>query len=117
MVCRIVTMSNSSNQMIPGSRGASRLRPANVTAVPSAAFRGLARDPARLEWVMVVVAATLGLGGCAPVPVWKQERVSKPNMLFNDRGAFVYGPRINAQVEPGAADNGGATAAGCTACK
>jgi hypothetical protein len=38
-------------------------------------------------------------------------------MVFNDRGAFVYGPRLNAQIEPGSADNGGATAAGCTACK
>jgi hypothetical protein len=57
------------------------------------------------------------LAGCAAVPVWRQGLVSKPNMVFNDRGAFVYGPRLNAQIEPGSANNGGATAAGCTACK
>jgi hypothetical protein len=57
------------------------------------------------------------LAGCANVPVWQQGLVSKPNMVFNDRGAFVYGPRLNAQIESGSADNGGATAAGCTACK
>ena len=66
---------------------------------------------------LVVAVASLTLGGCAQVPAWKQERVSKPNMVFSDRGAFVYGPRINSQIEPGSADNGGATAAGCTACK
>lgn len=75
--------------------------------------------PCRIrKWLGVFVGiAVLTLGGCAHVPVWKQERVSKPNMVFNDRGAFVYGPRVNAQIEPGSADNGGATAAGCTACK
>jgi hypothetical protein len=67
--------------------------------------------------LLVALAAAFSLGGCAQVPVWKQERVSKPNMVFNDRGAFMYGPRLNAQLEPGSADNGGAAAAGCTACK
>ena len=69
------------------------------------------------DFRLVALVAALGLGGCAQVPVWKQERVSKPNMVFNDRGAFMYGPRLNAQIEPGSADNGGAVAAGCTACK
>ena len=67
--------------------------------------------------LFVCVTVVLWSGGCMRVPVWKQERVSKPNMLFNDRGAFVYGPRINVQIEPGAADSGGTAAAGCTACK
>jgi hypothetical protein len=62
-----------------------------------------------------VMAATLS--GCAAVPVWKQGQVSKPNMVFNDHGAFTYGMRLNSQIEPGSADNGGAAAAGCTACK
>jgi hypothetical protein len=57
------------------------------------------------------------LAGCAAVPVWKQGQVSKPNMVFNDHGAFAYGMRLNSQIEPGSADNGGAAAAGCTACK
>lgn len=65
----------------------------------------------------MIAAAVLLFAGCATVPVWRQGLVSKPNMVFNDRGAFVYGPRLNSQIEPGSADNGGATAAGCTACK
>ena len=71
----------------------------------------------RLAMAGIAAAAMTMLAGCAAVPVWRQELVSKPNMVFNDRGAFVYGPRLNAQIEPGSADNGGATAAGCTACK
>ncbi len=65
----------------------------------------------------VAVFAVLLSTGCVRVPVWKQEVVSQPAMTFNERGPFVYGPRVNAQLEPGSADNGGATAAGCTACK
>jgi hypothetical protein len=65
----------------------------------------------------MMVAAAAMAAGCSEVPVWRQGLVSKPNMVFNDRGAFVYGMHLNAQVEPGSADNGGATAAGCTACK
>jgi hypothetical protein len=57
------------------------------------------------------------LSGCATVPAWQQRLVSKPNMVFQDGGVFVYGPRLNLQIEPGSADNGGAVAAGCTACR
>jgi hypothetical protein len=74
----------------------------------------------RLTWTTTWIlagAAMATLGGCASVPAWQQERVSKPNMVFNDRGAFVYGMRLNIQVEPGSADNAGAVAAGCTACR
>lgn len=61
--------------------------------------------------------AVSSIAGCVQVPVRDQANVSKANMTFNERGPFVYGPRINAQLEPGSADNAGATAAGCTACK
>jgi len=74
----------------------------------------------RIAWRLAaaaVAAVAANLAGCAAVPVWRQARVSKPNMVFSDRGAFVYGPRLNAQIEAGSADNGGATSAGCTACK
>jgi hypothetical protein len=71
----------------------------------------------RLAIACIASVVVAMLAGCAAVPVWRQGLVSKPNMVFNDRGAFVYGPRLNAQIEPGSADNGGATAAGCTACK
>ena len=64
----------------------------------------------------LAVAAAL-LPGCTTVPVHQQRLVSKPNMVFSDRGIFVYGPRLNAQLERGSADNGGAIAAGCTACR
>jgi len=65
----------------------------------------------------LTMAAAAMAAGCTEVPVWRQGTVSKPNMVFNDRGAFVYGMHLNSQVEAGSADNGGATAAGCTACK
>ncbi|MDO8541660.1 MAG: hypothetical protein Q7S40_14580 [Opitutaceae bacterium] len=55
--------------------------------------------------------------GCAHGPAWSHEAVSRPNMIFHDRGVFVYGPRQNAQLEPGAAGSSGATVAGCTSCK
>lgn len=67
--------------------------------------------------IFAMLVVELMFCGCAEMPVNKQRLVSKPNMVFNDRGAFLYGPRINAQIEPGSADNGGAVAAGCTACK
>ena len=64
-----------------------------------------------------LAVATALVAGCATVPVYQQRFVSKPNMVFSDRGVFVYGPRLNAQLERGSADNGGAIAAGCTACR
>jgi hypothetical protein len=66
---------------------------------------------------LAAVAAAALAAGCRTVPVWRQGLVSKPNMVFNDRGAFVYGMHLNSQVEPGSADSGGAASAGCTACK
>jgi hypothetical protein len=84
---------------------------------PSTGVRVRRRTVGRRTATGLAAAVAALLAGCAAVPVWRQERVSKPNMVFNDRGAFVYGPRLNAQIESGSADNGGATAAGCTACK
>lgn len=66
---------------------------------------------------VVCALALIACPGCQQVPVWQQERVSKANMVFQDRGAFVYGPQLNTRFEPGAAASGGAPAAGCTACK
>lgn len=101
--------------------GKSQLEAAAPSRPPACEWSGLGasrrRAAARTVLRLVAVLTGLGWSGCVQVPVWKQERVSKPNMVFNDRGVFVYGPRVNAQIEPGSADNGGATAAGCTACK
>jgi hypothetical protein len=66
---------------------------------------------------MATLAPSILLGSCAAVPVQQQRLVSKPNMVFNDSGAFVYGPKLHAQLEPGSAANGGAVASGCTACR
>jgi hypothetical protein len=95
------------------------LSPGCISSVSPAfmSFRVRSLTARRLGLAGIVTTGALLLAGCATVPVWKQERVSKPNMVFNDRGAFVYGPRLNAQIESGSADNGGASAAGCTACK
>lgn len=85
--------------------------------------RGQQRLPAEDKGTLVWLRASLGAVvlvagvGCARVPATQQRLVSKPNMEFQDRGPFQYGPRVNAQLEPGSADNGGASAAGCTACK
>jgi hypothetical protein len=65
-------------------------------ASSSPLFTGLRvwRRPAgRLAAAGMVVVVTAILAGCAVVPVWRQGPVSKPNMVFNDRGAFVFGPR------------------------
>jgi len=73
--------------------------------------------PLRLCLVGSMLVLLACASACTQVPVTRQGLVSKPNMEFQDRGAFQYGPRVNSQLEPGSADNGGASAAGCTACK
>ena len=59
----------------------------------------------------------LGISGCANVPVYEQELVSKVGMTRTD--SMVEGDRVNllSQIEPGSAVSGGAAAAGCTACR
>ncbi|MBI2948605.1 MAG: hypothetical protein HYY23_13260 [Verrucomicrobia bacterium] len=54
--------------------------------------------------------------GCSSVPPHQQRLVSKPNMLFNDSGAFVYQSKMWLQTEPGLMFSGGARAVGCSAC-
>lgn len=100
--------------MNPSLRSREFLRLVAVSAPRRARRRRIAGRFAAGTGLLV---AALSQNGCVQVPVWNQELVSKPNMTFNDRGPFSYGPRINAQLEPGSADNGGATSAGCTACK
>lgn len=55
--------------------------------------------------------------GCANVPVYEQELVSKLGMTRTD--SMVDGDPLNliSQIEPGSAVSGGAVAAGCTACR
>ena len=104
---------------IPGGRSHPVLPTGCVPSVSPTFMRSRVRwlEVSRLAMAGIVAGGAMLLTGCTNVPVWKQGLVSKPNMVFNDRGAFVYGPRLNAQIESGSADNGGAAAAGCTACK
>lgn len=66
---------------------------------------------------VVILTASVFLGGCANVPVYEQELVSKIGMTRTD--SIVEGDQVNliSQIEPGSAVSGGAVAAGCTACR
>lgn len=65
----------------------------------------------------LIFPISLFLGGCANVPVYEQELVSKVGMTRTD--SMVEGDQVNliSQIEPGSAVSGGAVAAGCTACR
>ena len=65
----------------------------------------------------LVLLASIFLSGCANVPVYEQELVSKIGMTRTD--SMVEGDQVNliSQIEPGSAVSGGAVAAGCTACR
>lgn len=65
---------------------------------------------------LLAIAGLLS-SGCRTVPVQEQRLVSKPNMVFEDYGAFIYESGIVSQTEPGTNVSGGAQAAGCTSCR
>lgn len=55
--------------------------------------------------------------GCTAVPVYQQDLVSQPGMLFSDSPILVPEAALLTQVEPGTASNGGGQAAGCSSCR
>lgn len=57
------------------------------------------------------------LGGCASVPIYEQQIVSKTGMTFSDSIVESSQTNLTIQIEPGSAVSGGAQAAGCTACR
>ncbi len=61
--------------------------------------------------------AFLALGGCASVPIYEQQLVSKTGMTFSDSVVETAQVNLATQIEPGSAVSGGAQAAGCTACR
>ena len=71
----------------------------------------------------LVLIAGIGLGGwflasgCTAVPVYQQDLVSQPGMLFSDSPILVPEAALLTQVEPGTASNGGGQAAGCSSCR
>jgi hypothetical protein len=77
------------------------------------------RDPRRQRAIMSVVCLALGLllPGCISVPVYQQDLVSQPGMLFSDSPLLVPEAALLTQVEPGTASNGGGQAAGCSSCR
>ena len=64
-----------------------------------------------------LLACGVGCSSVARVGISEQRLVSKPHMLFSQRGVFVYQTWLIAQIEPGSATYGGGQAAGCTSCK
>lgn len=64
-----------------------------------------------------VALIALAVTGCANIPAYKQEHVSKAGMTFGDSLVANANSRLNAQVEPGSSESGGAQASGCTACR
>ena len=75
------------------------------------------RNRGRLVMGWAGAAIFLWTAGCRSVPIGEQGRLSKPNMIFADTAVFGYDSALVTQVEPGAASNGGAKAAGCNSCK
>ena len=71
----------------------------------------------RLTGIVGASVAALLLTGCVHVGVSEQRLVSKPNMTFSGNALFNYQSRLFQQTEPGAADTGGAAAAGCSSCR
>ena len=66
-----------------------------------------------------VLVSSIGLilSGCVAVPVYRQEMVSGPGMLFSNSPVLAVESALLTQVEPGLASNGGGQAAGCTSCR
>ncbi len=64
-----------------------------------------------------LLVCAVGCSSVGQVSVSEQRMVSKPNMLFSQRGVFASQNRLIAQIEPGSAASGGGQAAGCTSCK
>jgi len=108
--------SNPSPRSSPHSSLAGRGRRKISHAAPSLLTRPWMR---RVKRGLSLVIAGVGLPmlcGCSSVPAFQQRLVSKPNMLFNDSGAFVYQSKMWLQTEPGSMFSGGARAVGCSAC-
>lgn len=64
-----------------------------------------------------LLAALALLSGCASIPAYKQQHLSKPGMTFSDSPAANTDSTLTAQMEPGSQTSGGAQASGCTACR
>ncbi len=72
---------------------------------------------ARIILGVVTALALLSALGCTTVPAWKQQRLAKPNMVFDETNAFAFSSRLLPQCEPGTAVNGSSPGGGCTACR
>ncbi len=67
---------------------------------------------------LVVGALSLStLSGCVARSPAALARVSQPNMVFSQAGAWSVTSRLSPQIESGRAGVSGAQAAGCTTCR
>jgi len=64
-----------------------------------------------------MILTAIALSGCASVPVYEQQYVSKSGMTFSENPADNDRVNLISQIEPGSAVSGGAQTAGCTACR
>lgn len=61
--------------------------------------------------------ALLLCSGCVNHSPAALARVSQPNMVFSQAGAWAVTSRLSPQIESGRAGVSGAQAAGCTTCR
>lgn len=71
----------------------------------------------RLLVPCVTLVFMAGVCGCQTVPVYEQQRVSKPSMQFSQSSVFQYQSTVLSQLETGLAFSGGAQPTTCSACK
>jgi len=93
--------------------GSDRSR-ATVTAC--GATRPASASGLRLACALLALPV-LACASCTAVPAFRQQRLAKANMVFDDTNAFAFSTRLLPQSEPGSASSGGAQGGGCTACK
>ena len=65
----------------------------------------------------LLVLSVPAIVSCTAVPAFKQQRLAKANMVFDDTNAFAFSARLQPQSEPGTSATGAAQGGGCTACK
>lgn len=65
----------------------------------------------------MLVLSMPAIVSCTAIPVYKQQRLAKANMIFDDTNAFAFSSRLQPQSEPGTSASGGAQGGGCTACQ
>ena len=102
--------------MSASNTGASKSDHSRATAVPC----GMSLPATGIGTLMagaMLVLSMPAIVSCTAVPAFKQQRLAKANMVFDDTNAFAFSARLQPQSEPGTSATGAAQGGGCTACK